>query len=236
MSDRALLRPRATGDKRLFSKSIPTRPFALILPKSCPSFWFGLPPQKGGRGVGALVATALPVRSWSVGRSAIRDGICLRGAASDQAVRLGEAYRSGGVSVELAAFAARASGVRRACGGACACRMRHRQHARAQRPAPATAFRADVRRDRIKEHGQGVADPGSDLQGRVGARGLEGGPERALCAAQDLSDLPLVRRAWSEDETRRSASSRGLLYHHARPDESKLELLSRDQYRVSQCV
>ncbi len=76
------------------------------------------------------------------------------------------------------------------------------------------------------------ADPGADLQGRSGARSLEGGQDRAIRAAAYLSDLPLVGRIRAQDQGRRPPGAGGLLHHHPRPDESELQLLSRDQHRL----
>src|SRR6266852_5806642 len=93
----------------------------------------------------------------------------------------------GGVSVESSAFGALAFGVRCCCGCHCACRLRYRRHAVGRRSPHATVVRAHGRGDRNPEHGERISDPGADLQGGGGARGLERGQERALCAASDLS-------------------------------------------------
>ena len=74
------------------------------------------------------------------------------------------------------------------------------------------------------------------LQGELGARGLEADRRRRLQAVQDLRDLRLVGRARPQDQGRRPAVARGLLHHHARPDEPELELLPRLQHRLSQQV
>ena len=58
--------------------------------------------------------------------------------------------------------------------------------------------------------------------------------DRPVPAAEGLSDLPLVGRAWPEDKRRRSSGARRLLLDHARPDESELQLLPRHQYRLPQ--
>ena len=50
---------------------------------------------------------------------------------------------------------------------------------------------------------------------------------------EDLSDLPLVGRSRPEEEGRRPPGARGLLYDHARADESELQLLPRLQHRLS---
>src|SRR5580704_9208853 len=98
-----------------------------------------------------------------------------------------------------------------------------------QRAAAAATIAAPT-----KEHAKAFPDPHPHLQGRIRARSLEAGYHRPFRAAQGLSDLPLVRRSRSEDHRRRSSGTGGLLYDHARPDESELQLLSRDQYRVSE--
>ena len=47
-----------------------------------------------------------------------------------------------------------------------------------------------------------------------------------------LSDLPLVRRSRPENHRRRPSGTGRLLHDHARPNESELKLLSRNQYRL----
>ena len=58
--------------------------------------------------------------------------------------------------------------------------------------------------------------------------------EGRFALLEDLSDLPLVRRAWPQDQGRRPPGAGGLLQHHPRPDESELAILSVVRSRLSE--
>ena len=108
----------------------------------------------------------------------------------------------------------------------------------ARRPSAATCNLVGTCPGRAQgqEDGEGLSDPRAHLQGGIRTRGLEAGRQRALRAVSLLSDLPLFGRAGSQDQDRRPPGAGGLLHHHARPDESEFEPISRDQYRLPECV
>ena len=78
------------------------------------------------------------------------------------------------------------------------------------------------------------ADPGPAVQAGGRARGLEAGSLRPLCAAEDLSDLPLVGRSRTQGPRRRPPGAGRLLFHFAGADESAVGLLPLLQHRLSQ--
>ena len=58
--------------------------------------------------------------------------------------------------------------------------------------------------------------------------------EGRFALLEDLSDLPLVRRARPQDQGRRPPGAGGLLQHHPRPDESELAILPVVRSRLSE--
>ena len=113
---------------------------------------------------------------------------------------------------------------------------RVRQFLSRQRSGPfrASDFERDALRDGEDRHDAFVAGGDPHLQEGGGARNLENVVGRSLRAAEDLSDVPLVGAAWSEEARGRHAGARGLLHDRARADESELPLLSVVQRRLSQ--
>ena len=83
-----------------------------------------------------------------------------------------------------------------------------------------------------KEDAHQLIDPRARFQGRGGARSLETGHHRPFPDSQDLSDLSLVGRSWTEVLGGRRSDSGGVLQRYARADESSLQLLSRNQHRL----
>src|SRR5271167_4618853 len=81
-----------------------------------------------------------------------------------------------------------------------------------------------------KEDAQTFANRSARFQGRSRTRSLEAGHHGPFPDFQDLSDLSVVGRSWSEIASRRPSNSRGILYHHAKIDESEFKLLSCDQH------
>ena len=72
------------------------------------------------------------------------------------------------------------------------------------------------------------------LQEGSRVRNLEDEVERRVRAAQDLSDVPLVRTARAEETRRRHAGAGGLLHDRARADEPQFPLLFVVQRRLSE--
>src|SRR5277367_968310 len=87
-----------------------------------------------------------------------------------------------------------------------------------------------------KEDAQTFANRSARFQGRSRTRSLEAGHHGPFPDFQDLSDLSVVGRSWSEIASRRPSDSRGILYHHAKIDESEFKLLSCDQHWLSQQI
>ena len=87
-----------------------------------------------------------------------------------------------------------AFGLRRDLRGSPAVRLQHRRRPADEREGGPAASGKSRCGDRVQEHGQGISDPDPRVQGRVRTRGLEAGSHRALRAAEELSDLPLVGR------------------------------------------
>src|SRR5205085_4363956 len=85
-----------------------------------------------------------------------------------------------------------------------------------------------------KEHGPELAHSRAHLQAGSRARSLETGSRRPLCALEDLSDLPLVRRPRAEGARRRPPGAGRFLHHLAGADEPAVGLLSLLQHRLSQ--
>ena len=123
----------------------------------------------------------------------------------------------------------------RARGRCAAGRLQQRRNlARHQRQGQPAGLAQAHRRDGRKGHGSAIADPDPAVQAGSRARGVEAGSLRPLRAAQDLSDLPLVGRPWTQGPRRRPPGAGGFLLDHAGADEPAIGLLSFVQYRLSQ--
>ena len=99
---------------------------------------------------------------------------------------------------------------------------------------PAADLQRHARRDGEARHHAVLADAHPHLQEGGGARNLENEVERRICAAQDLSDVPMVGAARAEEARRRHAGAGGLLFDRARADEPQFPLLSGVQRRLSE--
>ena len=114
-------------------------------------------------------------------------------------------------------------------------RLRDRRH-RLFHARAAAALAVDACRARAQAHAQGIADPGSTVQGGGGARSLEGGRHRTVRSLKDLPDLPLVGGAGAQGQAGRPPGARGLLHDHTGAAQSELPLLSCRRHRLSQHV
>ena len=121
-------------------------------------------------------------------------------------------------------------------GGRCAAgRLQQRRNlARHQRQGQPAGPAETHRRDGREGHGSAIADAGPAVQAGSRARGLEAGSLRPLCAAEDLSDLPLVGRPRTQGPRRRPPGAGRLLLDHAGADEPAVGLLPLVQHRLSQ--